>query len=283
MSKARERVRPAEKADRDGTRTEAMPARRPGFTYRRIGVWTIRFVAAVIVFGGWELYGRSVDNRALFSPPSQVLVAFKELAIDSTVLWAALADSIITLVIGFSAAIVAGTFFGVMMGRFKLLEYVLDPYVSFLYALPTVVIMPLLIIWIGIGSTTRVAIIFSTSLVPMLLNTMAGAKLVSQDLIDVARNYGATQRQILRSIVVPAIMPYFFAGLNVASGTALIGMILGEMLLVIRGLGGLIVETSNFFRTDRMFVGLLAIVGLSVALRAGTRKLRELLMPWSEV
>jgi NitT/TauT family transport system permease protein len=169
------------------------------------------------------------------------------------------------------------------MGRFKLLEYVFDPYVSFLYALPTVVIMPLLIIWIGIGSTTRVAIVFTTSLVPMLLNTMAGAKLVSQDMIDVARNYGATQRQILRSIVVPAIMPYFFAGLNVASGTALIGMILGEMLLVIRGLGGLIVEYSNFFRTDRMFVGLLAIVGLSVALRVGTRKLRAVLMPWSEV
>jgi ABC-type nitrate/sulfonate/bicarbonate transport system permease component len=178
---------------------------------------------------------------------------------------------------------VAGTYFGVLMGRFKLLEYVLDPYVSFLYALPTVVIMPLLIIWIGIGSTTRVAIVFSTSLVPVLLNTMAGAKLVSQDLIDVALNYGANQRQILRSIVVPAIMPYFFAGLNVASGTALIGMVLGEMLLVIRGLGGLVVEYSNFFRTDRMFVALLAIVGLSVALRAGIRYLRRRLMPWSEV
>jgi ABC-type nitrate/sulfonate/bicarbonate transport system permease component len=256
---------------------------RPGFTHRRIGVWTIRLVAAVVIFGGWELYGRSVDNRALFSPPSKAVLAFKEVAIDSGVLWTAIADSLTVLVIGFAAAIVAGTFFGVLMGRFKLLEYVLDPYVSFLYALPTVVIMPLLIIWIGIGSTTRVAIVFSTSLVPVLLNTMAGAKLVSQDLIDVALNYGANQRQILRSIVVPAIMPYFFAGLNVASGTALIGMVLGEMLLVIRGLGGLVVEYSNFFRTDRMFVALLAIVGLSVALRAGIRYLRRRLMPWSEV
>src|SRR5687768_4318376 len=98
MSKARERVRPAGGVDQNGTRTEAMPARRPGFTYRRIGVWTIRLAAAVIVFGGWELYGRSVDNRALFAAPSQVVVAFKELAIDSTVLWRALADSITTLV-----------------------------------------------------------------------------------------------------------------------------------------------------------------------------------------
>jgi NitT/TauT family transport system permease protein len=252
------------------------------FLERPLGVWTVRLITAVIIFGGWELYGRSV-NRALFAPPSRVVTAFVELAIESNELWVALADSLTVLAIGFAAAIVVGTFLGLLLGRFRLLEYVLDPYVSFVYALPTVVIMPLLIIWIGIGSTTRVAIIFTTSLVPILLNTSAGAKLVNQDLIDVARNYDASQRQILRTIVLPAILPYFFAGLNVAIGTALIGMILGEMLLVIRGLGGLIVEYSNFFRPDKMLVGLLAIVALSVALRAGMRRLRRRLMPWSEV
>jgi NitT/TauT family transport system permease protein len=283
MSTADERVRPLTMARKEAVPSEEAVAHRPGFTHRRIGVWTIRLVAAVIFLGAWELYGRSVDNRALFSPPSKVVPAFKEVAIDSTVLWAALWDSLTVLIIGFAAAIVVGALLGVLMGRFRLLEYVLDPYVSFLYALPTVVIMPLLIIWIGIGSTTRVAIVFATSLVPILLNTMAGAKLVSQDLIDVARNYGGSQRQILWGIVLPAILPYFFAGLNVAIGTALIGMVLGEMLLVIRGLGGLVVEYSNFFRTDRMFVALLAIVALAVGLRAGIRHLRRRLMPWSEV
>jgi ABC-type nitrate/sulfonate/bicarbonate transport system permease component len=259
-----------------------VPAYRPPFVEREVGVWTVRIVTAVVVFGAWEIYGRTV-NRALFAPPSRVAVAFKELAIDSKVLWSALLDSLTVLGIGFSLAIVAGTFLGILMGRFKLLEYVMDPYVSFLYALPMVVILPLLIIWIGIGSATRVAIVFSISVVPILLNTMAGAKLVSQDLIDVARNYGATHRQILRTVVAPAVLPYFFAGLNVGVGTALIGMILGEMLLVIRGLGGLIVEFSNFFRPDKVFVGLLAIMALSVLLRFGVRWLRHVLMPWSEV
>jgi NitT/TauT family transport system permease protein len=254
----------------------------PPFTERKVGAWTIRIITALLIFGFWEIYGRSV-NRALFSPPSRVVSAFKELAIDSNELWLAILDSVLVLAIGFSAAIVVGAFVGVLMGRFRLLEYVLDPYVSFLYALPTVVILPLLIIWIGIGSTTRVAIVFTTSLVPILLNTMVGAKQVSEDLIDVGRNYDGSQRQILWTIIVPGVMPYFFAGLNVAVGTALIGMILGEMLLVIRGLGGLIVEYSNFFRPDKVFVGLLAIVAMSVLLRAGVRWLRRRLMPWSTV
>lgn len=252
------------------------------FLERASGVWTVRLVTALVIFTAWELYGRSV-SRALFAPPSRVVEAFYELAIDSTVLWEALANSLAVLVIGFSSAIVVGTLLGVLMGRFRLLEYVLDPYVSFLYALPMVVILPLLIIWIGIGTLTRVAIVFSISVVPILLNTMAGAKQVSEDLVDVGRNYGASQRQILRTIVVPGIFPYFLAGLNVGIGTALIGTILGEMLLVITGLGGLIVEYSNFFQPAKVFVGLFAIIGMSLLLRALMRMLRRRLMPWSEV
>lgn len=251
------------------------------FVDRRAGVWTIRLVTALVIFGAWELYGRTI-NRALFAPPSRVGKAFYELAIDSTILWEAIADSLKVLAIGFFIGIVVGTFLGVVMGRFRLLEYIMDPYVSFLYALPMVVIVPLLIIWIGIGTVTRIAIVFSISVVPILLNTMAGAKQVSEELVDVGRNYGASQRQILRTIIVPGILPYFFAGLNVGIGSALIGMILGEMLLVIRGLGGLIVEYSNFFRPDRVFVGLFAIVALSIVLRFLMRTLKRRLMPWSE-
>jgi len=252
------------------------------FLDRRVGVWAVRLGAAVVVFGLWELYGQSV-NRALFSPPSRVITAFFEVAIQTTVLWSAIGDSLISMSIGFGLAILVGTGAGILMGRIRLLEYVVDPYVSFLYALPTVAILPLIVIWVGIGQPARVLIVFIISVVPVLLNTMAGAKQVSRDLVDVGRNYGGSDGQILRTIVLPAILPFFFAGLRLGIGSALIGMILGEMLLVIRGLGGFVVEYSNRFRPDKVFVGLLAIVGLSLTLRFLVQATRRRLMPWSEV
>lgn len=270
-----------------GVEVKDRPAGLPGpsaarvpWTERAIGVWTIRGITALVVFGAWELYGRA-SNPALFAPPSRVVSAFKEIAIDESILWHAIADSLAALAIGFSAAIVVGTFVGLLMGRIRTIEYLLDPYVSFLYALPTIVIVPLLIIWLGIGAETRVAIVFTTSIVPVLLNTMAGAKRVKEEYLEVGKNYGANGRQMMRTVVLPSILPYVFTGINVAIGSAIIGMILGELLIVIRGIGGLVVTYSNSFQPDKVFVALGVLVMLSVILTSLLRQTRLKLMPWT--
>lgn len=258
---------------------EEPPKIRMAFTERPVGIWTIRVLTFIIIMMGWELYGRTT-SPALFAPPSRTVEAFIELAIETNELWLVILDSVTHLLIGFALAVAVGTFIGLMMGQFRLVEYLLDPYVSFLYALPMIVIIPLLIIWFGLGAESRIAIIFAVAIVPVILNTMAGAKRVSEQLIDVARNHEASKRQILRTVVVPSVLPYIFTGINVGIGTAIVGMILGEMLLVIQGLGGMVVTYSNFFQPHKVFVPLLVIVGLSVGLTTMLRFLRRRLMPW---
>lgn len=247
---------------------------------RPVGEWTIRAVTFTVIAGTWELYGRS-SNPALFAPPSRVVVAFREIAIEEPILWRALGDSLATLAVGFAVAIIVGTLVGLLMGRFRIIEYLLDPYVSLLYALPMVAVVPLLIIWFGIGPLSRTAIVFAVSVIPVLLNTIAGAKRVSQDLIDVGLNYEANKAQLVKTVILPSILPFVFAGISLGIAGAIIGMVLGEMLVVIQGLGGLVVVYSNSFQPGKVFVLVLTVIALSVFLTSIMQWLRRLLMPWS--
>lgn len=252
------------------------------FTERPLGIWTIRVVMAVLVLGTWEIYGRA-QNRALFAPVSRIAGTFNEMAITSNQLWVALWDSLQALLIGYGLAVAIGLTIGLLMGRYRPVEYVLDPYVSFFYALPMIVLVPLLIMWLGIGAPVRIAIVFLLCVWPIIINTMVGAKEVDENLLDVARISCADERQTLRSVVVPAILPYVFTGLYVAVGAAIIGMVLGEMLVVLRGLGGMIVRGSNAYRPDQVFVALLAMVAESLVLTALIAWLRRRTMPWEQL
>lgn len=262
-----------------GSAAEERVVRRP-FAERPVGIWTIRLVVLISVLTAWEIYGRA-QNRALFAPVSRVAETFYDFAIDSNVLWVAMWDSLQALLIGYAFAVSVGIVVGLLMGRYRPIEYVLDPYVSFFYTLPMIVMVPLIIMWLGIGAPTRITIVFLLAVWPVIINTMAGAKEVPVDLTDVARMHCASERQMIRTVVVPSILPYVFTGLYVAIGAAIIGMVLGEMLVVLRGLGGLIVRGSNSYHPDQVFVGLLAMVAESLLLTGGIAWLRRKVMPWA--
>lgn len=250
------------------------------FTETNLGVWVIRAGALAVVLLGWELYGRST-NPALFAPFSAVVTEFVDMAIVSNVLWVAALDSARAMVVGFGIAIPVGTAVGLAIGRYRTVEYVLDPYISFLYALPMVVLIPLLIIWIGIGTPARIIIVFLECVFPIIINTIVGSKTVNQRLLDTASSFCATERQTIRTVVIPSMLPYIFTGIHVAVGAALVGMLLAEMLVVLRGLGGLIVTASNAYQPDRVMVTLLVLVAESLLLVGSIKWLRRKLMPWS--
>lgn len=250
------------------------------FTETKLGVWVIRAGALAVVLLGWELYGRST-NPALFAPFSAVVTEFVDMAIVSNVLWVAALDSARAMVVGFGIAIPVGTAVGLAIGRYRTVEYVLDPYISFLYALPMVVLIPLLIIWIGIGTPARIIIVFLECVFPIIINTIVGSKTVNQRLLDTASSFCATERQTIRTVVIPSMLPYIFTGIHVAVGAALVGMLLAEMLVVLRGLGGLIVTASNAYQPDRVMVTLLVLVAESLLLVGFIKWLRRKLMPWS--
>lgn len=249
------------------------------FNQRSGGVWSIRIVTAVIVFGAWEIYGRR-QSPALFAPVSRVLRAFREMAFESGILWTALWDSFQALVYGYGLAVVVGLTIGLLMGLYRPIELVLDPYVSFFYALPMIVIVPLLILWLGIGTPVRIAIVFLLCVWPIIINAMVGAKEVSEELTDVTRVYCATERQRLVTLVLPSALPFIFTGLYVAVGAAILGMVLSELLVVLRGLGGIIKTSSSAYRPEEVFVALFAMIAESLVLSGLVLGVRRRMMPW---
>lgn len=252
---------------------------RPGFLYTRTGVWTVRVVTFVVLILVWELYASGV-SRALFAAPSAILESIVELAFTDGTLWEAVAVSMGALVAGFGLAIVVGVIVGIIMGRFRAVEYVLDPYVSFLYALPSIALIPLLVIWFGIDTSLRLALVFLAGVFPVIINTMAGVKNVDHELLDVGTAACASERQMVTTIVLPASLPFIFAGIRVALSQALVGVIVAEMTAIITGLGGMIIRFANFSQTANLFVPILAIMVVSVGLTSLLQWLERRLMPW---
>jgi NitT/TauT family transport system permease protein len=257
------------------------PHHRPrrGFLYSRTGIWTVRVVTFVVLMAVWELYASGV-SRALFAPPSAIVASLVELGGVDGALWGAIAISMGALVIGFGLAIAVGVLVGLAMGRFRTLEFVLDPYVSFLYALPSIALIPLLVIWFGIDAELRLALVFLAGVFPVIINTGAGVKNVDPELLDVGRVMQASERQVMWTIVLPASLPFIFAGIRVALSQALVGVIVAEMTAIITGLGGMIIRFANFFQTANLFVPILAIMVISVGLTTAFKWLERRLTPW---
>jgi len=257
------------------------PHHRPrrGFLYTRSGIWTVRIITFVVLMVAWELYASGV-SLALFAPPSAIVESIIELAVVDRTLWEALATSVGALLIGFGLAIVVGVAIGLVMGRFLAVEYVLDPYVSFLYALPSIALIPLLVIWFGIDMQLRLALVFLAGVFPVIINTMAGVKNVDRELLDVGRVACASERQVVTTIVLPAALPFIFAGVRVALSQALVGVIVAEMTAIITGLGGMIIRFANFFQTANLFVPILAIMAVSIGLTTLLKWLERRLAPW---
>lgn len=257
------------------------PHHRPrrGFLYTRTGVWTVRLITFAVLIAAWELYASGV-SRALFAPPSAILGSVIDLAVVERTLWTALLISIGALVGGFGLAIIVGVAIGLVMGRFRTLELLLDPYVSFLYALPSIALIPLLVIWFGIDAELRLALVFIAGVFPVIINTVAGVKNVDPELLDVGRVACASERQLVLTIVIPAALPFVFAGIRVALSQALVGVIVAEMTAIITGLGGMIIRFANFFQTANLFVPILAIMATSIGLTALLKALERRLMPW---
>lgn len=252
----------------------------PTFLYTRTGKWIVRIVTFLTIISVWEVYGQSV-SRALFAPPSAILASFHRLALATDTLAQAVAVSMGSLVLGFGLAVLVGVTIGTLMGRNRTIEHLLDPYVSFLYALPTIALIPVLIIWVGIDISLRILMVFLSGVFLVIINTMVGVKHVDEELVDVARANAASELQIVRTVVLPGALPYIFAGMRVALAQSLIGIIVAEMTTTVTGLGAMIITAANFFRTADMFVPILTIMLTSIALTEGMRRLQAHLTPWA--
>jgi NitT/TauT family transport system permease protein len=240
----------------------------------------IRTASVIVFLILWEIYGRRTDP-ILFTYPTAVAVAFWKLLISGE-LAQQLLVSLSALAAGFGASLVLGVILGLAMGRSRLAEATLEPHINALYATPQVALTPLLMMWLGLGFAVKVAVVFLFAFFPILINTASGAKNVSASMVEVGRAYLAPPRQILFKIVFPAALPFIMAGVRIAIGRGLVGMIVAELFTAITGLGAMLSLYGNIFETAKMFVVIMILALLGIGLIHASQALERKLASWKE-
>ena len=242
--------------------------------------WGVRLGSLVVLLAIWQLYGSRV-NKALFAPPTAVVGAASEM-IGSGELWRYLSGSLQVLAIGFSIALVIGIPLGVAIARSKVVRYALDWYVDAFNSTPNVALVPLITLIFGFDVTAKVIVVVISSLFAVIVNTEQGVRNVDQRLLEVAHSFRSSERQLWGDVVVPSALPYIAAGLRLAVGRALVGMVVAEFFTSITGIGYLIVRYGNSFQPDHLLVPIVVVMALGIVLTSITRGIEKRIAPWNK-
>jgi ABC-type nitrate/sulfonate/bicarbonate transport system permease component len=231
----------------------------------------------------WELAARSgVWNRLLFPSLVSIGTELGAFAVDAEGLMQAWI-SLYRALGGFVLAAGVGVGLGMLMGRSPFIAGLLDPLFSGTYAVPKLALFPMFIFVFGIGSLSKVALIFLECLYPIVIMTYHGARDVNRVLLWSGQNMGASRAQILRRIVVPAAAPFIFAGFRVALPVAMIVVVITEMISSADGLGYLVIYALSSLRTDRMLAVVIVISLVGLALDRALVWLRNRLVYWEKL
>ena len=248
---------------------ERARAERVAAARRRRRQWQIagiRLASVATVLAVWQVFGARVDP-VLFTTPAKVFTAAVEM-IGSGELWSYLWPSLVVLGVGLVLAAVLGIAVGLLLARFWFLDVALGVYITFLYSIPSVALVPLIVL-------------FLFAFFPMAINTYQGVKAVDPKLIEVGRAFRCSEGKLWAHIVLPAALPFIVTGLRLAVGRGLIGMVLADLYTAISGIGYLIVRTASTYQVDKMFVPIMTLGLLGVTLTALLRLCETYVAPWT--
>ena len=258
---------------------EARPAAPKSFGSRHEHA-LIGTVSMLIFLAFWEMSVALEWVNPLFtSSPSLIVRAGYEMFADGSI-YPHLAVSGQEFLVGYGMAIVIGVPLGILMGWYGRINAVLDPFVSALYATPRIALLPLIMIWFGIGIMSKIAIVFLGAVFPILVNTITGVRTLNADFVKVARSFGASDRQIFLTVALPSSVPLLLTGLRLGLGHALVGIVVGEMYGATHGLGFLIATSGARFQTDKLMVGIILIAAAGVALTELLRLIERRFERW---
>jgi ABC-type nitrate/sulfonate/bicarbonate transport system permease component len=238
----------------------------------------VRAISLTVFLCVWEFVGRRMDPIFMTYP----LAIFKATIglVASGELLRGLMQSFVPFAIGMVISIVGGVTIGLAMGISRIFEYAVDPYVNALNAIPRVALVPLVILWCGLGVFAKIVIIVSVAIFPIIINTYSGVRDVRGVLLDVGNAYSATRWQTLRWIILPSALPFVMAGIRLGLGLGIIGMIVAEFFTAINGLGGIIVEYGNTFQTAKMFVAIFVVGIMGVVMSEAAMALERRWASW---
>ncbi len=252
---------------------------RSGWRRLRPGDWAVRIGTIGLLLGVWELFGPSL-NKLILRPPSDIVRAFFEL-LGNGELQEALGQSLRELVGGFAIALVLGLVLGIASGRWRFVYNATDPLVSALYSVPSVALVPLIAVaFKSFGDPPRIATVALFAIFPILINAQQGVRNVDRQLLEVARSFNTSERRLWTDVIVPSATPYVLAGVRLAIGRGLIGMIVAEFFIGLVGLGYLIISYENVFRIDRMFVPVIVVATMGILLMGFVQWVEGRVAPW---
>ena len=238
----------------------------------------VRLISLVVVLALWEFYGRRV-NPILFTYPLAIVRAFFGLVMSGE-LQSYMKDSLLVLLYASILALIVGVLLGVVIGRFSLVEWATDIYISALYSMPMVAMVPLIVLWFGFKVPAKVIIVFLFMVFPILINTYQGVKDVDRNLQEVARSFCSSEGQLWRHLIIPSAVPFIVVGIRLAIGRGLVGMIVAEFYTSVTGLGYMIVRYANAFETDKLFVPIVVVMVLGVGLMWLAKWVEGRIAPW---
>jgi ABC-type nitrate/sulfonate/bicarbonate transport system permease component len=199
------------------------------------------------------------------SPTLAAQAAFRMFFVTGEI-WRDLAWSGLGYMLGLVLAIVVGIPLGLAAGWYRRFSYAVEPFLSALNATPQVAFLPLIVVWVGTGLGARVLIIFLLAVLPIAINAHAAVRTTDPRLIKVASSFGASDWRLFRTIILPSSLPFLLAGLRLAIGRGMIGVVVGEIYGSATGIGAMISQAGARFQTDKVFVGVLTIVAAGVIL-----------------
>jgi NitT/TauT family transport system permease protein len=247
---------------------------------RRLEHRSVRVVALVGLVVLWEVVTRVGVVSPLFLPsPLGVLAEGWDMARSGQLL-VHLGRSLERLAWGFAVGALAGIGVGVAVGFFSLADAVVQPVIAATFPIPKIALLPLLILWLGIGEASKVAVVALGVFFPMAINTYAGVRQADPVLIRAAVSFGAGRWSVIRKVILPSALPMVFAGLRLGAGIALLLLVAAEQIAADAGIGFLILQSGNLMETTRLMVGIVVLSLLGVLSTWGLAGLERLVIRW---
>jgi NitT/TauT family transport system permease protein len=228
----------------------------------------------------WEVIGRIVGNTLFLATPWQTLVALADLARSGALLhhsWVSGQE----FVLGFVIAVAVGIAVGLLTATSERAANILNPWVSGIYATPIIAVAPLLILWFGLGIWSKVAVVVSLVVFPVIINTEAGIRNTDRQLLEAVRSFGASRAQLFMKVSLPSALPFILAGLRLGVGRGLIGVVVGELFGAKAGLGFLITQAAEVFNMPQLFAGVVVLAAAGIVLTGAFQALERRLVPWN--
>ena len=245
--------------------------------WERRAIFRYGFVALVLIV--WQIVGPTI-SPIFFTYPSKIAVAFYTLTANGELPYY-LGQSLEVMIYGLSIAILVGIPLAILMARVRWLDWALDLPINALYATPLVAVVPLLVLWFGIYLKAKIIVVFLFAVFPVLINTYQGVRECDKNMLEVARSFRSNEWRIWQDVLLPFAVPYIVAGVRLAIGRGLIGMIIAEFYTTISGLGFMITRYANNFEMDKTFVPVIVLMFLGVSLTSLLKWFGHRIAPWS--